>query len=150
MCIYYNIHIYIYIIVYNMFVYVYIYIYEYILYTLYLIYLRTRLSRAERSSESKATPALSRAPSSISHPLRCSPLAAESSRARIRFVCVHKSFRLTNKPCIFASKLLFTHVNGTSIKDTRNPPYSDPTHIYIYIRTVCIYLGKYTPLIYVL
>jgi len=115
------------------------YIYEYILYTLYLIYLRTRLSRAERSSESKATPALSRAPSSISHPLRCSPLAAESSRARIQFVCVHKSFRLTNKPCIFASKLLFTHVNGTSIKDTRNPPYSDPTYIYTYVRYVYTY-----------
>jgi len=107
----------------------YIYIYEYILYIPYLIYLRTQLSRAERSSESKATPALYRAPSSNFHPLRCSPLAAGSSRARIQFVCVHKSFRLTNKPCIFASKLLFTHVNGTSIKDTLNLPYSDPTYL---------------------
>lgn len=33
--------------------------------------------------------------------------------------CVHKSSRLTNKPCTFASKLLFTHVNGTPIKDIR-------------------------------
>lgn len=76
------------------------------------------------------------------------------ARARSRecvYAYVHKSFRLTNKPCIFASKLLFTHVNGTSIKDTtptRQRVYTDSILYYIPI-LYTLYTALYTLLKYI-
>lgn len=58
-------------------------------------------------------------------------------------LCVYKSFRLTNKPCIFASKLLFTHVNGTPIKDIR-------PHIHTHTHTHTLLVPSYIIIIYIL
>jgi len=104
----------------------------------YIIYPRTWLSWTERSSESKGRPfsCLSAHRLSSSTPSQQSVLW-QSARAYTVCVCVHKSFRLTNKPCIFASKLLFTHVNGTSIKDTGailpTPTWHTHTHTHTHI-----------------